>query len=105
MTLSDTMRLVSSLSFCHLFQHSQSTYCVASSAAKETVANRVPAIEGEKARDTCSARAGGEPRGGDRPGGRGRERAGCSWRRVVRKASAEAAIPLLVEALPAARAP
>ena len=42
---------------------------------------------------------------GARPGGRGREHAGCSWRRVVRKASAEAAIPLLVEALPAARAP
>lgn len=60
MTLSDTMRLVSSLSFCRLFQYSQSTYCVASSAAEETVANRVPAIEDEEARDTCSAWAGGE---------------------------------------------
>ena len=104
MTLSDTMKLVSSLSFCHLFQYLLSTYCVASSAAEET-ANKVPAIVGEKARDSSSDLAGGESCWGDRPGRRKRAHAGYSWRRVIRKASLEAVIPFLVEALPAARAP
>lgn len=56
----------------------------------------------EKARDNSSDLAGGESCWGDRPGRRKRAHAGCSWGRVVRKASLEATICFLVEALPAA---